>query len=137
MTVGEPLVLDASAVVHLLIDRGPTGAWVAEHVATSLLCAPSLMPFEAANAVRRAIVGGRLDVTGGLEAHQALGTLPVRYLDYQQLAAVAWTHWSSLTGYDASYVACAQLLGAPLLTLDRRLARGAPPDVEVRCPPED
>jgi predicted nucleic acid-binding protein len=43
------------------------------------------------------------------------------------VAERAWELRGSLTAYDAAYVAVAELVGAPLLTLDARLSRAPGP----------
>lgn len=42
---------------------------------------------------------------------------------------------TNLTSYDASYVALAEMLEVPLVTLDRRLAGAPGLQCEVRVPP--
>jgi predicted nucleic acid-binding protein len=50
--------------------------------------------------------------------------------DYEALAPRAWVLRHSVTVYDAAYVALAEALDAPMMTLDLRLARAPGP----RCP---
>src|SRR6185369_12977638 len=75
-TVSSPsppaVVLDASATVALLADDGPAGAWVAKIVAGAALFAPELMPFEAANILRRQTLAGLLDPSEAALAHTDL-----------------------------------------------------------------
>jgi predicted nucleic acid-binding protein len=52
-------------------------------------------------------------------------------------SARAWELRGSVTYYDASYVALAELLDAPLVTLDPRLARAPGPRCEFLTPPEE
>lgn len=52
---------------------------------------------------------------------------------YSALAERAWALRDNLTIYDAAYVALAELVGVPLVTLDAGLARG--PDRSVRWLP--
>ena len=47
----------------------------------------------------------------------------------------AWQLRGSLTVYDATYVALAQMLDAPLVTLAPRLGKGAGPATVVTTPP--
>jgi predicted nucleic acid-binding protein len=47
-----------------------------------------------------------------------------------------WALHPTVTAYDAAYVALAELLGVPLLTLDRRLARASGPLCSFLLPPE-
>lgn len=51
-----------------------------------------------------------------------------------RLRMAAWPHRERLTAYVSSYVALAEALGAPLWTLDRRLARACPASVTVVTP---
>ena len=46
-----------------------------------------------------------------------------------------WELRGNLTAYDAAYVALAELLGAPLVTLDTRLARAPGTRCEISCYP--
>ena len=54
---------------------------------------------------------------------------------HHKLAARAWELRGSVTYYDASYVALAELLDAPLVTLDRRLAQAHGPRCAFLTPP--
>ncbi|GIF77381.1 type II toxin-antitoxin system VapC family toxin [Asanoa siamensis] len=125
-----PLVIDASATVALLADDGPAGRWVATAVAGARLAAPELMPFEAANILRRHALAGLLDATAAGLAHADLVDLPVDLYPYRGLHERAWELRGNLTVYDASYVALAELLSASLVTLDGRIARASGP----KCP---
>ncbi|HZV52082.1 MAG TPA: type II toxin-antitoxin system VapC family toxin [Candidatus Dormibacteraeota bacterium] len=125
------LVIDASAVVALLADDGPAGRWVTASVAGADLAAPELMPYEAANILRRQELAGVLDPTAASLAHRDLTALPLQLCPYAPLAARAWELRRALTTYEASYVALAELLGAPLVTLDARLGRALGPRCSV------
>jgi len=60
-----------------------------------------------------------------------LGELPVDRVAVAFLHQEVWALRHALSVYDAAYVAVAQRLGCALLTLDRRLAAGAPGGVPV------
>ncbi|MEV0718298.1 type II toxin-antitoxin system VapC family toxin [Asanoa sp. NPDC050611] len=125
-----PVVIDASAAVALLADGGHAGDWVAATVAGARLAAPELMPFEAANILRRHLLAGLLDATAAGLAHADLVDLPVDLYPYRGLDERVWDLHGNLTVYDAGYVALAELLSAPLVTLDGRIGRAAGP----KCP---
>lgn len=55
------LVVDASAIVAAVADLGPAGAWASEALLDNRLAAPSHMPFEAMNILRREAVRGALE----------------------------------------------------------------------------
>jgi len=126
----DPLVVDASALVALLVDAGETGEAVASAVASHELHSPDLALAETANVLRRQELAGRLQPVEATLAHADLLELPLRTWPYAALAERSWELRGSLTAYDASYVVVAELLGAPLVTLDARLSRALGP----RCP---
>ena len=130
----ETLVMDASAIVAVLVDGGRTGDWVASTISQSLLAAPELAIFETANVLRRQQLAGRLERVEATLAHQDLMSLPLQLWPYLPLAERAWELRDSLTAYDASYVSLAELLGAPLVTLDARLRRANGPNCVILTP---
>lgn len=130
------LVCDASVVVAMLLDGGSEGVWAARTLAGSELATASLCRFEAANIIRRHEAAGLVGTDQAALAHVDLLDLPMTEWPYEVLADRSWALRPNLTSYDASYVALAELLDVPLVTLDRRIRR--PPG--VRCTvltPED
>lgn len=117
------VVCDSSAIVALLLDSGPDGTRVTRRLEGSEIAAPALMPFEAANIVRRQQLAGSISADQAAQAHTDLLDLPVEYWPYALVAERAWALRENLTVYDATYVALAERLDAPLVTLDRRLGR--------------
>jgi predicted nucleic acid-binding protein len=124
---GRHLVIDASALVALLVDAGPAGNWVASQATGAQLSAPALMPYEASNILRRHLLAGILDHSAAALAHNDLLSLAFDLWPYSALAERAWALRDNLTVYDATYVALAELLQIPLLTLDGRLGRAHGP----------
>lgn len=131
------MVCDASAVVAMLLDDDPDGAWAAEAMIGADLAAPGLMPFEAANVIRRQEMASLVSSDQAAQAHADLLDLNVERWPYDLLAARAWALRANLSSYDASYVALAEALGATLVTLDRRLARAPGPRCVVATPDGD
>ncbi len=128
--------MDASAVVALLTAEASVGDWVADMFRGCLLAAPELMPFEVSNILRRQEQARLLDGTAALLAHHDLLDLTVQHWPYLAVAGRAWELRPNLTAYDASYVALAELIGAPLVTLDMSLRRASSVSCEIRTPPE-
>lgn len=124
------VVCDASAVVAVLLDAGPDGRWAAAALTGADLAAPSVLPFEAANIMRRQELARLLDPGHAAQAHADLLDLAIELWPYEVVATRAWQLRRNLTAYDAGYVALAELLDGPLVTLDRGISRA--PD--VRCP---
>ena len=128
------LVVDSSAVVAALINERE-GEWVRALMGSDNLVAPHLMPVESVNLLRRGVILGFLSADAASLAHHDLLSLPVALFAYAPVADRIWELRSNLTAYDAWYVALAEGLSAPLLTLDRRLARASGPRCEFRVPP--
>jgi predicted nucleic acid-binding protein len=91
--------------------------------------APSLLPFEADNSIRRHELAEVISADQTAQAHCDLIDLAIEHGPYELLLPRAWQLRHNLTTYDASYVAPAELLEATLVTLDLRIGR--PPG--VRC----
>jgi len=123
------LVIDASAIVTLLIDPSAAGEAVGERMRLATLLAPSLLPFEVANVLRRRRNAGLLSDAESSLAHSELLDLPIDLWPWQSMAARAWELGANLSSYDAAYVALAEETGATLITRDARLA-AAP---GIRC----
>ncbi len=130
-------VLDSSAIVALLVDGGATGDWVAATAEHGFLATPTLAMFETANVLRRHQLAGRLERVEATLAHRDLLSLPLQLWPYHPFADRAWELRETLSAYDASYVALAELLGAPLVTLDRRLSRASGPTCTILTPPRE
>lgn len=129
------IVVDASLVAAALVDGGPDGTWAEGVLETAdHLAAPHLLPAEVANVLRRASLAGELGDDVASLAHADLLALRVELFPWEPLAYRAWDLRRNLTAYDAWYVALAEALGAPLATLDERLARAAGPRCEFVVP---
>jgi predicted nucleic acid-binding protein len=121
--VSSHTVIDASAAVALLLDSGDDGRWVAARLKGAALAAPTLLAFEASNVIRRHELARLVSPDQAAQAHADLTDLPVEPWPYDVLASRVWELRKNMSSYDASYVALAELLQAPLLTLDRRIGR--------------
>jgi predicted nucleic acid-binding protein len=126
-TAPEPTIVDSSVIVALLLDAGPLGDWAGETVRGRALHAPQLLPFEVGNVLRRQELAGTVGATGARKAHHALGLLRIELWPPGPIAARTWDLRGAVGYYDASYVALAELLDAPLVTLDARLVRAPGP----------
>jgi predicted nucleic acid-binding protein len=128
------LVLDASVVVAALVDGGRDGEWAAAVLDDEELAAPHLMPIEAANILRRAALAGDISADSASLAHADLLDLRVELWPYAPLAARSWQLRDNVTTYDGAYVALAELLDAPLATLDQRLTSAPGPRCRFTTP---
>ncbi|MCY3918953.1 MAG: type II toxin-antitoxin system VapC family toxin [Chloroflexi bacterium] len=129
------MVADASLLVAALVDSGRDGRWAESRVASDTLAGPELALAEASNTLRRMELGGRITSGNALRAQRDLLRLPLELFPFGPFADRVWALRSTLTSYDAWYVALAEALDCPLLTLDRRLGRAPGPACEVITPP--
>lgn len=127
------LVVDASAIVALLTDAGPAGEWVTTLVSGKSLAAPELMPYEADNILRRYSTAGLLDASAATLAHNDLVSLPIDLYPYLVVSDRVWRLRHNLTVYDAAYVAIAEQLASPLVTLDARMERASGPKCQIHA----
>jgi predicted nucleic acid-binding protein len=129
------LVVDASMVVAGLTDSGADGRWAEALLAGDALAAPHLMPVEAGNILRRAACVGDISADVASLAHTDLLDLRVEFFPYQPCAGRVWELGENVTCYDGWYVAVAELLDAPLATLDGRLVSSPGPRCQFLRPP--
>ena len=117
------IVVDASALLEALL-RTPAASAVEERLFApgETLHAPHLIDLEVAQVVRRYAASGEIDSARGRMALSDLAELPLRRYPHDFLLARIWDLRNNLTAYDAAYVALAEVLDAPLLTRDRRMA---------------
>lgn len=131
------LVLDASAVVAVLSEAGPGPEWIGHLMGDADCFAPTVMPFEVGNVLRKRARGGLLDATAAMVAHQILMTMEIDLWAHGQLGSRAWELRDNCTYNDACFVALAEHLDAPLVTLDLRLTRTPGPRCTFLTPPEE
>ncbi|WP_040599858.1 type II toxin-antitoxin system VapC family toxin [Patulibacter medicamentivorans] len=119
------MVVDASVIVPFLVgrpdEREPISARLRAHRGS--LWAPHLLDAEVGHAIRRLALQKRLTTERGASALVDLIDLPVRRVPHAALLKRAWHLRTSVSFYDAQYVALAEQLDVPLLTADGRLAK--------------
>ncbi len=99
------------------------------------LAGPQMVLAEACNVMRRLELAERIESLEARLARDDLLTLEIELVPFEPLADRAWELRHNLTIYDGWYVALAEALSCPLLTLDRRLARAAGPTCLIITPP--
>lgn len=115
-------VLDASVLVEYVCG-GERGAQVRERIlASGTLWTPHLADAEVGHVLRRAVRAGELTAARAGKALDVLARMPLRRVVHRPLLARAWALRENVSFYDALYVALAERLQLPLITLDRRIA---------------
>lgn len=117
------IVLDASAVVEWLL-RLPLAGRVEERLSRldTSFHAPHLIDVEVAQVVGRLATTRAVSAERGRQALEDLADLELVRHPHDVLLPTIWRIRANLTAYDGAYVALAEALDAPLLTLDARLA---------------
>ena len=128
------VVVDASVLFEVVADTGRAEPWRARLAADPDHVAPQLVDAEVLAVIQRAHRSGALDDTAATLAVDDLRTWPGERWAHRPLLARAWELRGHVRAYDALYVALAEALDAPLLTLDRRLA--AAPGLRCRVETE-
>jgi predicted nucleic acid-binding protein len=123
MSGTEALVLDASAVVELLAVGRTDPALLDRVESVRSLHAPHLVDVEVLHVLRRLASSGALGTDAANDARRGLDQLGLIRYPHVGLVDRMWDLRHSITGYDAAYVALAELLACPLATIDARLAR--------------
>src|SRR5580700_5984300 len=117
------IVLDASAAIEWLL-QSPTGIKIDRRIfsRSESLHAPHLLDIEVTQVLRRYVREKLITTQRGQEALEDLAGLPLDRYPHDFLLPRVWDLRATLTAYDAVYVALAELLDAPLLTCDRKIA---------------
>ena len=128
-------VVDASVLVEALVDSGQEGRWAESVIAQGGLASPELALVESANILRRLAQSGNLSRVEAAIAFRSMLRLDVNLFPFMPFAERIWELRENLTSYDAWYVALAEGLECPLVTLDRKLGRAAGPSCVIITPP--
>ncbi|MEO9221866.1 MAG: type II toxin-antitoxin system VapC family toxin [Mycobacteriaceae bacterium] len=129
------IVLDSSVAVAALIDTGSIGEWAESILGSGAVAAPHLMPAEVANILRRSVAAGAVTADVASLAHAEMMARRIELFPYTPFASRVWDLRRNVTSYDAWYVALAESLQVPLVTLDGRLALATGPRCEFIVPP--
>lgn len=117
------IVFDASAAIALLLNSPPHAAAVRQRLASPAesLHAPHLVDLEVTQVIRRFVLHGDLAPARASAALRDFADLEITRYQHTMFLPRIWQLRHNLTAYDAAYIALAEVLDAPLLTLDTRL----------------
>lgn len=124
------IVVDASALTNAFTDDGPVGAHSRAELARDVhWAAPEHLVVEVFSAVRGRWLGRKISKDRSEDALSALAGATIDLVASAPLLPRMWELRSTISGYDAAYVAMAETFGCALVTADARLARVR----DVRC----
>lgn len=130
-------VLDASVVTDAMAVGGAVGDRARRLIAEeSWLHLPAVAGAEIISALRAMAFRGLLSAGNARAAAVRASRLRARHYPFEPFLERVWDLRENVTVYDASYVALAEALGAPLVTADDRLRRADGPRCPVLSPEE-
>lgn len=126
------IVLDASAMVEALVGRDVDDRLL--EAVTGQISAPHLLDVEVLSVLRGLSISGKLNPADAEEARRDHFTFAINRYETSPLANRIWQLRHQFTSYDATYLALAEALDAPLYTCDAKLDTGGH-DADVRVLP--
>lgn len=118
------IVLDNSALVEALVAQSPSKALVTM-ISSEQVHVPHLLDYEFSNTLRRLVLGRKISLPRAEGARLVKQSLPLTRHPDQVTGGRAWDLRGNLNAYDATYVALAEILDCPLVTIDEKIARSA------------
>lgn len=118
------IVLDAGAMVELLLVTA-RGVQIKQRIRGHLLHAPQFIDLEVASILRKLCIRQAVTSRRGAEALQDFQRLRLTRYAHTALLNRVWELRHNVTAYDAAYVALAESLSLPLITIDGPLARSS------------
>lgn len=130
------IVVDASALIAMVTAQQPRGDWVREQLRSQRAHSPHVMPAEVHSVLRRMELRGELTAAGAIGAREEFSRIRPLLAPFAPFANRIWALRRNLSIYDAWYVALAETLDCPLVTIDHRLSRAAGPECVFVTPPD-
>ncbi len=109
----------------MLVGQGPGAERIRQKVEGpgQSLHVPHVMDLEVLHALRRQTLLGTISSRRSAESIEDLKNLAFVRYPHATLVDRIWSLKDNLTAYDAAYVALAEALDAPLVTMDARLSQ--------------
>lgn len=129
-------VVDSSALIHVLVGR-PTNPHLVDRLAgEDFLHVPHLIDLELLQTLRGLVHRSEITAEQAAIARSQFDDLALARYPHHPLRDRIWQLRDNLTAYDGAYVALAEAIEAPLVTIDGRLARssGHGADIELFAP---
>ena len=116
------IVIDASVVLHAILDGRKDRQFMERLEQHDELIAPELIMLEVTNGIRRQLRLNQLTLERAADAVEDLQTYPILCKPIYKLVSRIWQFRNNFTPYDAAYVALAEDYGISFLTRDQKLA---------------
>ncbi|MEV1173693.1 type II toxin-antitoxin system VapC family toxin [Nonomuraea sp. NPDC049784] len=124
------IIIDSSAMVEALTGREADAELIDALQAS--VHAPHLLDVEVLSTLRGLVLGGKLSASGAEQARADYLALKIARYEIKGIAERIWELRHNYTAHDASYLALAEALEAPLYTCEGKLNGGGhDADVQV------
>ncbi len=128
-------VVDASILIAAFVENTTDAAWSRTAIARRDIRGPEFVLSEVTNVLRRLELINRITSDDAKSALDDILGFGLDLYPFTPYADRIWELRHNLTAYDAWYVALAESLCCPLVTLDRRISRAGGVRCEVITPP--
>jgi len=125
------IVVDASCLYEVLVDAARAETVRARLAIEPDQVAPHVIDVEVFGLIRRDAMRGVLDEITAELVVEDLRAWPADRFSHRGLLERAWELRDTVRGWDAMYVALAEIVRAPLVTLDARLASAPGPRCQI------
>lgn len=125
------IVIDASAAILGLLNDGEARTMLRE----GAVACPHLTDSEVAHALRSQVLRADLEAEDAGRAIEAWRRLGIERIGVRGLLPRIWELRDNVSAHDATYVAVAEAMEAPLVTADWRLARAPGPRCSITVVP--
>ena len=116
------IVVDASAVIEVLLQTERGRSLEGRVFGGGLLNAPHLLDLEVTQVLRRYTLRGAVSPARAEGALRDFSDLRIERYPHHLFLGRIWQLRENATAYDAAYLALAEALNAPLVTTDRKVA---------------
>jgi predicted nucleic acid-binding protein len=117
------LVVDTSAVLEAIAARDPAPGLIERLAEDGDLHGPHLIDTELLHALRRMSINNQITTERAEDARSDFAELALLRYRHEPLNDRVWELRHNITAYDATFIALAEALSAPLITCDARLAQ--------------
>jgi len=117
------IVVDASVIIHVLVDAAVEPHIIDRLESANGLLAPHILDLEVINGIRKQLFLKNLTLQQAVESIDAFKSLTIDRRPTDMFVDRIWELRSNLTPYDAAYVALAETVDLPLITRDSKIAK--------------
>ena len=118
------IVVDTSVIIAVITNE-PLRSKLIKQTKGADLIAPHSVHWEIGNAFSAMLRRGRITIEQALEALDAYGRIPIRFVDVELEESLRIADGLRIYAYDAYVIQCALKYKAPLLSLDSGLVDSA------------